>query len=256
MTLATDLTALLVADRVSTKLTDLENASHDESSCSPSTPKVVVWPLTTDEVVRVVRYAYEQNIPLTARGAGSSLEGNPIPVCGGIVLDLSRMSAIVAVHVEDLQVTVQPGIVYNQLNEQLKSYGLFFPPSPGGSSDVATIGGMVATRASGTNAVRYGTMRENVLSLTAVTAAGFPPLWSLATGTPVLPVSVKEVFCCGEFTKTVSAAGFGRGTGRNVRRTTRRHRRRGAEHSACRQVGTPLVLRKSAAQGHVGRRQP
>jgi len=172
MTLATDLIALLVADRVSTKLTDLENASHDESSCPPSTPKVVVWPLTTDEVVRVVRYAYEQNIPLTARGAGSSLEGNPIPVCGGIVLDLSRMSAIVTVHVEDLQVTVQPGIVYNQLNEQLKSYGLFFPPSPGGSSDVATIGGMVANNASGIYSVKYGGTRDHVKAATVVTGTG------------------------------------------------------------------------------------
>jgi D-lactate dehydrogenase (cytochrome) len=172
MTLATDLAALLVADRVSTKLTDLENASHDESSCPPSTPKVVVWPLTTDEVVRVVRYAYEQNLPLTARGAGSSLEGNPIPVCGGIVLDLSRMNAIVTVYVEDLQVTVQPGIVYNQLNEQLKSYGLFFPPSPGGSSDVATIGGMVANNASGIYSVKYGGTRDHVKAATVVTGTG------------------------------------------------------------------------------------
>jgi FAD/FMN-containing dehydrogenase len=108
---------------------DLQSASHDESSCPPSLPDAVVWPLTTDEVSRVVRYAYEQEIPVTARGAGSSLEGNPIPVRGGLVLDLSRMDQIVTVHAGDLQVTVQPGIVYNQLNEQLKPYGLFFPPA-------------------------------------------------------------------------------------------------------------------------------
>src|SRR5215207_9585384 len=90
---------------------------------------IPVWPLTTDEVSRVMRYTYERSIPLTARGAGSSLEGNPIPVRGGIVLDFSRMTAIVKVHTEDLQVTVQPGMVYNHLNEQLKPYGLFFPPS-------------------------------------------------------------------------------------------------------------------------------
>ena len=172
MSIANDLIALLVADRVSTKPTDLENASRDESSCPPSMPEVVVWPLTTDEVVRVVRYAYEQNVPLTARGAGSSLEGNPIPVRGGIVLDLSRMTAVVSAHAEDLQVTVQPGIVYNQLNEQLKPYGLFFPPSPGGSSDVATIGGMVANNASGIYSVKYGGTRDHVKAATVVTGTG------------------------------------------------------------------------------------
>src|SRR5215510_15869094 len=172
MNLASELTALLSPDRVSTKPADIELASHDESSCLPVRPDVVVWPPTTDEVSRVVRYAYERNIPLTARGAGSSLEGNPIPVRGGIVLDLSRMNAIVAVHTDDLQVTVQPGIVYNQLNEQLKSYGLFFPPSPGGSSDVATIGGMVANNASGIYSVKYGGTRDHVKAATVVTGVG------------------------------------------------------------------------------------
>jgi D-lactate dehydrogenase (cytochrome) len=172
MPLVDDLTTLLVPQRVSTNLADLENAAHDESSCPPSLPQAVVWPRTTDEVVRVVRYAYEQDVPLTARGAGSSLEGNPIPVRGGIVLDLSQMHAIVAVHAEDLQVTVQPGIVYNQLNEQLKPYGLFFPPSPGGSSDVATIGGMVANNASGIYSVKYGGTRDHVKVATVVTGTG------------------------------------------------------------------------------------
>lgn len=172
MSLADDLESLIVSNRVSTNPADLENASHDESSCPPSMPQTVVWPLTTDDVVRVVRYAYEQNIPLTARGAGSSLEGNPIPVRGGIVLDLSQMNAIVAVHAEDLQVTVQPGIVYNQLNEQLKPYGLFFPPSPGGSADVATIGGMVANNASGIYSVKYGGTRDHVKAATVVSGTG------------------------------------------------------------------------------------
>jgi len=172
MSLVNHLITLLGPDRVSARPADLENASHDESSCSPSMPQAVAWPLTTEEVVRVVRCAYEQNIPLTARGAGSSLEGNPIPVRGGIVLDLSQMNTIVAVHAEDLQVTVQPGIVYNQLNEQLKSYGLFFPPSPGGSSDVATIGGMVANNASGIYSVKYGGTRDHVKAATVVTGTG------------------------------------------------------------------------------------
>jgi D-lactate dehydrogenase (cytochrome) len=172
MSIANDLSTLLVSQRVSTKPTDLENAAHDESSCPPSLPEVVVWPLTTDEIVRVVRYAYDHAIPLTARGAGSSLEGNPIPVHGGIVLDLSQMNAIVTVHADDLQVTVQPGIVYNQLNEQLKPYGLFFPPSPGGSSDVATLGGMVANNASGIYSVKYGGTRDHVKAATVVTGTG------------------------------------------------------------------------------------
>lgn len=172
MSLNDDLVVVLSLDRVSTKSVDLESASHDESSCPAVHPDVVVWPLTTDEVSRVVRYAYERSIPLTARGAGSSLEGNPIPIRGGIVLDLSRMTAIVEVHTEDLQVTVQPGMVYNHLNEQLKPYGLFFPPSPGGSSDVATIGGMVANNASGIYSVKYGGTRDHVKAATVVTGIG------------------------------------------------------------------------------------
>jgi D-lactate dehydrogenase (cytochrome) len=172
MPLADDLASFLAPDRVSIKLADLEQASHDESSCPASLPEVVAWPLTTDEVSRVVRYAYEHEIALTARGAGSSLEGNPIPIRGGIVLDVSRMNRIVMVHGDDLQVTVQPGIVYNTLNEQLKPYGLFFPPSPGGSSDVATIGGMAANNASGIYSVKYGGAREHVKAATVVTGTG------------------------------------------------------------------------------------
>jgi len=172
MRLADDLTTLLSPDRVSTKPPDLELASHDESSCSPSLPDVVAWPLTTEEVCRVIRHAHDRSIPLTARGAGSSLEGNPIPIRGGIVLDLSRMDKILAVHTEDLQVTVQPGIVYNHLNDRLKPHGLFFPPSPGGSSDVATVGGMVANNASGIYSVKYGGTRDHVKAATVVTGTG------------------------------------------------------------------------------------
>ncbi len=172
MSLADDLTALLSSEQVSTQPADLELASHDESACPPTLPEVVVWPQTTDEVCRVVAYAYRHEVALTARGAGSSLEGNPIPVRGGIVLDLSRMDRIVTVHAEDLQVTVQPGIVYNDLNDQLKAYGLFFPPSPGGSSDVATIGGMVANNASGIYSVKYGGTRAHVKAATVVTGTG------------------------------------------------------------------------------------
>src|SRR5262249_33013322 len=172
MLLADELSTLLSRDRVSTKPSDLELAAHDESSCPPALPDVVVWPLTTDEVSRVIRHARAHDLPLTARGAGSSLEGNPIPVRGGIVLGLSRMAQTLTVHAEDLQVTVQPGIVYNHLNEQLKPYGLFFPPSPGGSSDVATAGGMVANNASGIYSVKYGGTRDHVKAATVVTGTG------------------------------------------------------------------------------------
>ena len=172
MSLTDDLTALLSSEQVSIQPADLELASHDESACPPTFPDVVVWPQTTEDIRRVVRYAYEQALALTARGAGSSLEGNPIPVRGGIVADLSRMDRIVTVHAEDLQVTVQPGVVYNNLNEQLKAYGLFFPPSPGGSSDVATIGGMVANNASGIYSVKYGGTRDHVKAATVVTGTG------------------------------------------------------------------------------------
>ncbi len=172
MSLTQDLTALLSPGQVSTQPADLERASHDESACPPTLPEVVVWPETTEAVQVVMRYAYAQDVALTARGAGSSLEGNPIPVRGGIVLDLSRMDRLVSVHAEDLQVTVQPGIVYNALNDQLKAHGLFFPPSPGGSSDVATIGGMVANNASGIYSVKYGGTRAHVKAATVVTGTG------------------------------------------------------------------------------------
>jgi len=95
-------------------------------------------------------------VALTPRGAGSSLEGNPIPVRGGVVLDCSRMTAVVSVRPADLQVDVQPGVVYAALNRELRPHGLFFPPSPGGSADLATVGGMVANNASGIYSVRYG----------------------------------------------------------------------------------------------------
>ncbi len=172
MSLSRALTALLSPEQVSTRPADLELASHDESACPPTLPDVVVWPQTTADVRRVVGYAHERTLALTARGAGSSLEGNPIPVRGGIVIDLSRMDRIIKLHAADLQVTVQPGIVYNALNEQIKSSGLFFPPSPGGSSDVATIGGMVANNASGIYSVKYGGTRAHVKAATVVTGSG------------------------------------------------------------------------------------
>jgi len=159
-------------ERVSVRPADLTAASRDASSLPGVLPEAVVWPLATDEVQAVLRLAGAKGIPVTARGAGSSLEGNPIPVRGGIVLDLSRMTAVVAVRPEDLQVDVQPGVVYAALNRTLRPHGLFFPPAPGGSADVATVGGMVANNASGIYSVRYGGTRDHVRAATVVTGAG------------------------------------------------------------------------------------
>ena len=136
--------AALLPDRCSSRPADLDAASRDASSLAGTRPDVVVWPLSTDEVVAIVRLAAAHGVPLTARGAGTSLEGNPIPVGSGIVLDCSRMAEVVAIRPDDLQVDVHPGVVYAALNRRLRPHGLFFPPSPGGSAEVATIGGMVA----------------------------------------------------------------------------------------------------------------
>src|SRR5438552_12935893 len=162
----------LLPGRCSTRPADLEAASRDASSLPGARPDVVVWPLSTDEVAAVVRLAYERAVPLTARGAGSSLEGNPIPVRGGIVLDCARMVEVVSVRPADLQVDVQPGVVYAALNRRLRPHGLFFPPSPGGSAELATIGGMVANNASGIYSVRYGGTRDHVRAAPVVSGTG------------------------------------------------------------------------------------
>jgi D-lactate dehydrogenase (cytochrome) len=166
------LAQFLPPDRISVRRADLDAASRDESTLPGRMPDAVVWPESTEEVAAVVAWAYETRTPITARGAGSSLEGNPIPVAGGVVLDLSRMNRVQEVRAGDLQVDVEPGVVYDELNRQLRPHGLFFPPSPGGSSDVATIGGMIANNASGIYSVRYGGTREHVRALTVVSGTG------------------------------------------------------------------------------------
>ncbi len=155
--------------RLSTALAVREQHGRDEGSLSAPPPQAVVFAESVQDVQDAVRLAAQHGTPVIPYGAGSSLEGHLLAVQGGISLDVSRMNQVLSIDADDLTVTVQPGITRKALNEAIKHTGLFFPIDPGAD---ASIGGMAATRASGTNAVRYGTMRENVLALQVVTAAG------------------------------------------------------------------------------------
>ena len=147
-----------------------EQHGRDESAFTTVPPPAgVVFAESTADVADAVRLCAEHKVPVIPYGVGSSLEGHLLAVQGGISIDVSRMNKVLAVNAEDLTVTVQPGVTRKQLNDEIKSTGLFFPIDPGAD---ASSGGMAATRASGTNAVRYGTMRENVLALEVVTAQG------------------------------------------------------------------------------------
>ncbi len=156
-------------ERCSTTAAVREQHGRDESPFPVTPPDAVVFCESTDDAAFVVRLAAEHAVPVIPFGVGSSLEGHLLAVQGGVSLDLSRMTRIVRVNAEDLTATVEAGVTREQLNQELKHLGLFFPIDPGAN---ASLGGMAATRASGTNAVRYGTMRENVLGLTVVSAAG------------------------------------------------------------------------------------
>jgi D-lactate dehydrogenase (cytochrome) len=166
--LAADLRALL-GDRVTTARAVREHHGKDESYFPHAAPDAVVFPHSTEEVRDIVNLCRRYHAPLIPFGVGTSVEGHVLAVRGGVCVDLGQMNKVLAVHVEDLDATVQAGVTRKALNEEIRHTGLFFPIDPGAD---ATLGGMAATRASGTNAVRYGTMRENVLGLTVVTADG------------------------------------------------------------------------------------
>ena len=159
----------ILGDRVSTSDSVREHHSHGESWHAPGLPDFVVFPTTTAEVSAIVKLCAQAKMPVVPFGMGSSLEGHVNAIKGGVSIDLTRMTRVLRLNPEDLDITVEAGLTRLKLDALLKNTGLMFPIDPGAD---ATIGGMAATRASGTTAVRYGTMRDNVLGMTVVLADG------------------------------------------------------------------------------------
>ncbi|KAL8353552.1 hypothetical protein RB601_003416 [Gaeumannomyces tritici] len=168
-----DLVAIVGKENMSTSDSVLDNHSGSSWSSHPRQPDerpfCVVWPRTTDEVSRIMKVLHSRRIPVTGYSGGTSLEGHFSPTRGGVVVDFGRMGRVVSINKADLDAIVQPGLGWEALNDALAEHGLFFPPDPGPG---AMIGGMIGTGCSGTNAYRYGTMKDWVLSLTVVLADG------------------------------------------------------------------------------------
>ncbi len=173
-TIRNELVKILGKDKVLTEELDLMYYSYDSSfltKLEPANPHAVVFPVSTEEVQKIVRFAYENDINIIPRGAGTGETGGCIAVAGGIVLDLSKWDEIVEIDAKNMQVIVRPGVIHAKLNDELSQYNLFFPPDPG-SSLMCTVGGMVANNASGLRAVKYGTTEQYILGLEVVTPIG------------------------------------------------------------------------------------
>jgi D-lactate dehydrogenase (cytochrome) len=160
---------LVGAENVSIKQADLALHASDQGAYAAHSAEVITWVENTEQVSRVLVFANAQRIPVTAWGAGTSIEGNPIPLHGGILLSFERMNKISSIHVDDFQVTVQAGVGYKDLNTKLAHHGLFFAPDPGAN---ASIGGMLANNAAGIRTVKYGATKDNVLRVQIVLADG------------------------------------------------------------------------------------
>ncbi len=165
-----DAARAFLGDRITTNSSLREHHSHGQDTQTPVMPDAVAFVETSEEAAKLLALCHAARIPVVPWGAGTSLEGHVTPVRGGITLDLSRMTRILDVSQPDMDCRVEAGVTRDQLNAHLRDLGLFFPVDPGTS--LCTIGGMCATRASGTNAVRYGTMRENAMGLTVALADG------------------------------------------------------------------------------------
>ena len=165
----TALAEMVDPERFSTGQSNRELHVHDISPHRGKLPAGIIWPQTTAEVAHILSWTYQNNIPVTPWGAGTSTEGNPLPTRGGLVMNMTQMNRILAIRPQDLQADVQPGVLRKELNRQAGRKGLFFPPDPGAD---ATIGGMIANNASGVQTIKYGATKDYVMKLCVVLPAG------------------------------------------------------------------------------------